>query len=149
MTEDSSYPRPIPLDEPSSQPLTVLRVLVIAALVAFVIGCIPALGTAIIYGANLKDQAHTSAVENCKLLADGRRASNLKNQQMKLNLQADIDLYSIVIKFTPEKVPPGSGITQAQLDSYLRTLNRAVQTKRDKVLPLTQNFPVPDCSKVI
>src|SRR3954447_12287197 len=51
-------PLDLELDErpdPLSAPVTTLRAIIIAALVALVVGCIPALATAFVVNANLKD----------------------------------------------------------------------------------------------
>src|SRR3954453_23528385 len=53
MTDDSLDP--IPFGDPPQTPVTTWRVVLIASLVALVIGCVPALGTALVVNSNLKD----------------------------------------------------------------------------------------------
>lgn len=55
MTDDTSLPlEPIPLEDPPDKPLTTLRVVIISAFVALVIGCLPALTTALVIGDNIQ-----------------------------------------------------------------------------------------------
>src|SRR3954447_17413868 len=46
---------PIPFNDPPVEPVTTWRVVLIASLVALVIGCVPALATALVVNSNLKD----------------------------------------------------------------------------------------------
>lgn len=140
---------PLNLNEPDSKPVTTYRAVLIAALVAFVIGCVPALGTALVVADNLNNQSRQRAVESCNVLRQGRAAANERNVQMKINLKADIELFEFIRQVQPKKVPPGSQVSQKVLDQYLRKLDRLIATKRDKVLPLTAPLPLPDCQKEI
>lgn len=139
---------PLDLNSPEPKPLTTFRVVVIAALVAFVIGSLPALGTAIIVSSNLNADSQSRTRETCQIIRDGREQANRKNAQNRLNLRADIAVYETVLKFTPRKVPAGAQITQIQLDKYLHVLRNAIATKKNKILPLTQDLILPNCAKI-
>lgn len=140
---------PLNLHEPDPKPVTAIRVVAIAALVALVIGCIPALGTALVVADNLNARSRERAVDACKILADGRRSANERNKQMKINLQADIQLFEFVRKAQPKKVPPGSQVSQKTLDQYLAKLDRLIEVKKTKVLPLTKPLSIPNCEKQV
>lgn len=135
------------MDEPEATKLTVWRVVLIAALVGFCVGSIPALATALVISHDFKKESTLRAYQNCSTFRDGRIVGNERSRQNRLNLQADADVYTTVLKFTPRKVQPGSKITQAQLDTYLAKLKNAVRVKQQKIIPLTTPLAIPNCEK--
>lgn len=136
-------------DEEPPKPVTTFRVLVISALVAFVIGCVPALTTALVVNSNLNDRSRNRSIENCQLLNAARAQNNARSLQNRENLKADVKLYETVLKLTPTKAPPGSPPGQQhKLDVYNKAIREALQTKRDKVLPLTQPLLLRDCNQI-
>jgi hypothetical protein len=139
----------LPLEEPEAGGASTFKAMAVAAIVAFVVGCVPALGAAIIYGDQIDQRAHERAVDTCNSTNAGRKAANLRFRASKINLEADITLYEVVLKLTPKTLPKGSPANQqAKLTTYRNTLEDALQTKREKVLPLTKPYKYEDCSKV-
>ncbi|WP_301930923.1 hypothetical protein [Ferruginibacter sp.] len=139
------------LDEPAGRPVSSFKILVLAAIVAFVVGAIPALGAAIIYGDQIDQRAHERAVDTCVNTNAGRKAANLRFKSSKIDLQADITLYETVLKLTPKVIPAGNAGAaqqQAKLTTYRNTLETNLKIKKDKVLPLTKPYKYLDCSKV-
>lgn len=139
---------PLNLNSPESKPLTTARVVIIAALVALVIGCLPALGTAIIVSQNLNSDSQARTKAACLVVRSGRKQANAKNVPLRLNLKADIKLFELVNRFTPRKVPPGSQITQKQLNDYNAAIKNALVVKKQRVLPLTKDIALPNCDTV-
>lgn len=135
------------LSDKQPKPLTTWKVIWISALVAFVVGCVPALGTALVVAHDLDKESTARSYDNCVTLREGRRGLNERQRQNKLNLEADLAVFETVLRFTPKKVTPGSRVTQAQLDVYISSLKNAVQTKKEKILPLTKPSSLPDCER--
>lgn len=148
------------LEDKNPTPPSKTYVLVVAAMVALVIGCLPALGTALIVNSDLsrdskardaqsdKDSTLRS-YQNCVTVRDGRILGNERNRLNKINLKADVDLFQYVIELqrTPD---PDQKLTERQLErrrEFTKRLQHLVNVKQNQILPLTKRVPVPDCER--
>lgn len=112
---------PIPLEE-EKKPLTTWRVVIIAAIVALVIGCLPALTTALIVGDNLRSQQRAiidSRVEGTKLTC---QRINSVISQSRTQTQY---LQSIILNSTKQSRAFEKTFRQLGLPSYSQRLAMA------------------------
>lgn len=141
---------PFDLEDNEPRPLTTARVILISAIVAFIVGCLPALGTALVVANDFENESAQRSYDNCVTLREGRQAGNERQRQNKISLKADVAIYELVLSTTPTVAPPKGpeniqGVTQEQLDKYRQTFVDAIKTKKNKILPLTKPVPLPPC----
>lgn len=130
--------------------LTFTRVVVIATIVALVVGCLPALGTALVVASNNDTKATQRSYDNCVSQRDARKLSNDRLAATRINLEADVKLFTLITSLQPKKLPADykGPLHQSDLDRYNNTLAETLSIKRDKVLPSTKELPLQNCEKI-
>lgn len=116
---------PLPFDVPQAQPVTTWRVVLISSLVALVIGCVPALATALIVNDN--------AVNGQDAIVAGRvqqtRESCARTNKIIRSNNAQSDyLIRLVISSTKQSKAFDKVYRQLGLPSYAKRLAQAERT---------------------
>lgn len=117
---------PLTLVEPDEKPVTTRRMIIIAALVALVIGCLPSLFTALAVQSNLQDQVNT--ICNSRMTATIQ--SNKRLASDRINLKGDITILKATVK-------GASG-------DFLGTINASIASK-ESLISKSHALPIPHC----
>lgn len=137
------------LDSQDPKPVTSVRVVLISALVALVVGCVPALLSAVVIAGDFNEQASARSVENCESQRAQLKTTNDRVVVNRLSIQADIgnlkgDIALLRASAAANKDQPGATvILQASIDSK----RKAIAAKK-KALDKSVPYELPNCENL-